>query len=135
MSHYFGWTGPSWTIDTACSLSLAAINTACRAIWSGECSCAVAGGTNVISSLFNYHNLATAGFLSLSGKCKPFDEDADGYCRGEAVVWSFLSCYWMLLEIMITSMALLLGLLPTKITTLAVLRPHTWVPKLSFTKR
>ncbi|ETS78026.1 hypothetical protein PFICI_10088 [Pestalotiopsis fici W106-1] len=85
MSHYFGWTGPSLTIDTACSSSLVAINTACRAIWSGECSRAVAGGTNVITSPFDYLNLSAAGFLSPSGQCKPFDAGADGYCRGEAV--------------------------------------------------
>jgi acyl transferase domain-containing protein len=85
MSHYFGWVGPSLTIDTACSSSLVAVNTACRAIWSGECSRAVAGGTNVISSPFDYQNLSAAGFLSPSGQCKPFDADADGYCRGEAV--------------------------------------------------
>ncbi len=85
MSHYFGWTGPSLTIDTACSSSLVAINTACRAIWSGECSRAIAGGTNVISSPFDYQNLSAAGFLSPSGQCKPFDAGADGYCRGEGV--------------------------------------------------
>ncbi|KAF2230777.1 hypothetical protein EV356DRAFT_579785 [Viridothelium virens] len=85
VSHYFGWTGPSLSIDTACSSSLVAINTACRAIWSGECSRAVAGGTNVIPSPFDYLNLAAAGFLSPSGQCKPFDANADGYCRGEAV--------------------------------------------------
>ncbi|KAI0838314.1 BcPKS19, polyketide synthase [Hypoxylon sp. FL0890] len=85
MSHYFGWTGPSLTIDTACSSSLVAINTACRAIWSGECSRAIAGGTNVISSPFDYQNLHAAGFLSPTGQCKPFDADADGYCRGEGV--------------------------------------------------
>ncbi|KAH8727766.1 BcPKS19, polyketide synthase [Phaeosphaeriaceae sp. PMI808] len=85
MSHYFGWTGPSLTIDTACSSSLVAINTACRAIWSGECSSAIAGGTNIISSPFDYQNLHAAGFLSPSGQCKAFDTDADGYCRGEGV--------------------------------------------------
>ncbi|CAI6331173.1 unnamed protein product [Periconia digitata] len=85
MSHYFGWTGPALTIDTACSSSLVAINTACRAIWSGECSRAVAGGTNMITSPFDYQNLGAAGFLSPSGQCKPFDAGADGYCRGEGV--------------------------------------------------
>ena len=83
ISHYFGWTGPALTIDTACSSSLVAINTACRAIWSGECSRAVAGGTNVITSPFDYQNLHAAGFLSPTGQCKPFDASADGYCRGE----------------------------------------------------
>lgn len=85
MSHHFGWTGPSLMIDTACSSSLVAINTACRAIWSGECSRAIAGGTNVICSPFDYQNLSAAGFLSPSGQCKPFDAAADGYCRGEGV--------------------------------------------------
>ena len=85
MSHYFGWTGPSLSIDTACSSSLVAINTACKAIWSGECSRAIAGGTNVFTSPFDYQNLRAAGFLSPSGQCKPFDASADGYCRGEGV--------------------------------------------------
>ena len=85
MSHQFGWTGPSLTIDTACSSSLVAIDTACRAIRSGQCSRAIAGGTNMISSPFDYQNLHAAGFLSPSGQCKPFDADADGYCRGEGV--------------------------------------------------
>jgi acyl transferase domain-containing protein/SAM-dependent methyltransferase/acyl carrier protein len=85
MSHYFGWTGPALSIDTACSSSLVAINTACRAIWSGECSRAVAGGTNMITSPFDYQNLHAAGFLSPNGQCKPFDAAADGYCRGEGV--------------------------------------------------
>lgn len=52
---------------------------------SGECSQAVAGGTNVFTSPFDYKNLHAAGFLSPSGGCKPFDASADGYCRGEGV--------------------------------------------------
>lgn len=85
LSHQFGWTGPALTIDTACSSSLVAINTACKAICSGECSRAIAGGTNMITSPFDYQNLHAAGFLSPSGQCKPFDANADGYCRGEGV--------------------------------------------------
>ncbi|KAM5444215.1 putative PKS/NRPS-like protein biosynthetic cluster [Microsporum ferrugineum] len=38
VSHHFGWTGPSLTIDSACSSSAVAIHHACRAILSGECS-------------------------------------------------------------------------------------------------
>lgn len=85
MSHYFGWTRPSLTIDTTCSSSLVAINTACRAIWSSECSQAIARGTNVFTSPFDYRNLRAAGFLSPSEKCKPFDASADGYCQREGV--------------------------------------------------
>ncbi|KAG6299485.1 Type I Iterative PKS [Claviceps purpurea] len=85
LSHQFGFTGPAMTIDSACSSSLVAINSACRAIQSGECSRAIAGGTNVFSSPYDYQNLAAAGFLSPTGACKPFDVSADGYCRGEGV--------------------------------------------------
>lgn len=85
ISHQFGFTGPAMTIDTACSSSLVAINAACRAIQAGNCSRAIAGGTNMFSSPFDYQNLAAAGFLSPTGACKPFDDSADGYCRGEGV--------------------------------------------------
>ncbi|RMZ66368.1 polyketide synthase [Pyrenophora seminiperda CCB06] len=85
VSHYFGWLGPSLTLDTACSASAVAIHSACRAIISGECTAALAGGTNAITEPLVYQNLAGASFLSPTGSCKPFDAKADGYCRGEAV--------------------------------------------------
>ncbi|KAL8959510.1 MAG: hypothetical protein Q9183_005619 [Haloplaca sp. 2 TL-2023] len=90
ISHYFGWTGPAEVIDTACSSSLVAINRACKAIQTGECSMALAGGVNVITNLQNYIDLGKAGFLSPTGQCKPFDADADGYCRSEGVGLVFL---------------------------------------------
>ncbi|KAI1394380.1 citrinin polyketide synthase [Hypoxylon trugodes] len=83
VSHYFGWTGPALTIDTACSSSAVAIHQACRSIITGECSTAVAGGVNVLTSPEWFQNLSGASFLSPTGQCKPFDVKADGYCRGE----------------------------------------------------
>lgn len=38
------------TLDTACSSSLTAIYSACRAIQNGDCTAAIAGGVNTISS-------------------------------------------------------------------------------------
>ena len=76
--------------DTACSSSLVAINRACKAIQHGESSLALAGGVNVISSIDSYLDLAKAGFLSTTGQCKPFSNDADGYCRAERVGLVFL---------------------------------------------
>ncbi|KAL1642568.1 Type I Iterative PKS [Diplodia intermedia] len=90
VSHYFGWTGPGLTVDTACSGSAVAVHQACRAILSGECTAALAGGTNLMSQPLIYQNLAGASFLSPTGQCKPFDALADGYCRGEAVAAVFL---------------------------------------------
>ncbi|KAI0409011.1 citrinin polyketide synthase [Xylaria palmicola] len=83
VSHHFGWTGPSLTIDTACSSSSVAIHQACRAILNGECSSALAGGINIMAGPDWFYNMAGASFLSPTGQCKPFDAKADGYCRGE----------------------------------------------------
>ena len=85
ISYYFGWTGPSEVLDTACSSSLVAVNRACKAILAGECHMALAGGVNIMSSVHNFMDLGKAGFLSPTGQCKPFDQGADGYCRGEGV--------------------------------------------------
>ena len=46
----FGFSGPSMTVDTACSSSMVAIYQACRALTTGDCRAAVAGGVNVITS-------------------------------------------------------------------------------------
>uniref|UniRef100_A0A8H7NLY2 Carrier domain-containing protein n=1 Tax=Bionectria ochroleuca TaxID=29856 RepID=A0A8H7NLY2_BIOOC len=93
VSHYFGWTGPSLTLDTACSSSAVAVHHACRTILSGESVAAVAGGVNIMTGPDWYHNLGGAGFLSPTGQCKPFDVKGDGYCRGEAVGAVFLKRY------------------------------------------
>ncbi|BAE66272.1 unnamed protein product [Aspergillus oryzae RIB40] len=90
IAHHFGWTGPAMTLDTACSSSGVAIHTACRAILAGDCNAALAGGVNVITDPLAFQDLAAAGFLSPSRQCKPFDNSADGYCRGEAVGFVFL---------------------------------------------
>lgn len=83
ISHWFNWTGPSITYDTACSSSAVAIDAACKAIQLGECSQAVAGGVSLYTNPNFYQNLAAASFLSPTGPTKPFDASADGYCRGE----------------------------------------------------
>lgn len=85
LSHHFGWTGPSQTIDTACSSSMVAIHQACRAIEAGECTRAVAGGVNLITNMVTYNAMRVGGFINETGPCKTFDARADGYCRGEAV--------------------------------------------------
>ncbi|KAG9513438.1 polyketide synthase, partial [Aureobasidium melanogenum] len=90
ISHYFGWTGPGLTIDTACSASAVAIHQACRAILGGECNAALAGGVALMGNPLWFQNLAGASFLSPTGQCKPWDDGADGYCRGEAIACVFL---------------------------------------------
>ncbi|RMZ82270.1 hypothetical protein DV738_g1891, partial [Chaetothyriales sp. CBS 135597] len=90
LSHYFGWTGPSMTFDTACSSSAVAVHTACRDLLSGDCSSALCGGVNIMTNMLWLQNLAAGSFLSPTGQCKPFDEGADGYCRAEGMAFVYL---------------------------------------------
>lgn len=84
ISHFFGFTGPSMAIDTACSSSGVAIHMACSAIQAGECEMALAGGLNLTTEEARSHqNLGAASFLSPTGECRPFDAAANGYRRGE----------------------------------------------------
>ena len=90
VSHYFGWTGPSLTFDTACSSSTTALHWACRDLLSGEVPSALCGGVNVLTNLQWTQNLAAGSFISPTGQCKPFDSAADGYCRGDGIAYVFL---------------------------------------------
>jgi acyl transferase domain-containing protein len=85
ISHHFGWTGPSEVIDTACSSSLVAISRGVRAVQRGDCTAALVGGVNFMSTPTHTLDLGRASFLSPTGQCKPFDESAHGYCRSEGV--------------------------------------------------
>ncbi|KAM0344911.1 hypothetical protein ACHAPU_007044 [Fusarium lateritium] len=86
ISYFYRLSGPSIVTDTACSSSTVSIYQACRAIQNGDCTAAIAGGVNVITSPDMYLGLSRGHFLSPTGNCKPFDAAADGYCRAEGCV-------------------------------------------------
>lgn len=50
ISYVFKWSGPSITLDTACSSSMVAMHQAARALKAGDCRSALVGGVNVITS-------------------------------------------------------------------------------------
>jgi acyl transferase domain-containing protein/3-hydroxymyristoyl/3-hydroxydecanoyl-(acyl carrier protein) dehydratase len=83
LSYYLGVHGPSLAVDTACSSSLVAIHLACESLVRGESDIALAGGVSLILDDFISSTLTEAGVLSTDGRCKTFDERADGYVRGE----------------------------------------------------
>jgi len=85
ISYNFNLTGPSVTVDTACSGSLVALHLACRSLWGGEADLAVTGGVNVMLRPESSIMLSKAGFLNPDQYCKAFDAAANGYVRGEGV--------------------------------------------------
>jgi acyl transferase domain-containing protein/acyl carrier protein len=83
LAFYLGTQGPAIAIDTACSSSLVAIHLACQSLRAGECGLALASGVNALLSPEFSINFSRAGMLSPEGRCKTFDDSADGYVRGE----------------------------------------------------
>ncbi|MCJ1385150.1 hypothetical protein MMC17_008269 [Xylographa soralifera] len=85
VSYEFDFKGPSMTIRTACSSSLTGLHEACQALYNGDCSSAIVGGTNIIMTPRMTIAMTEQGVISPTGSCKSFSADADGYARGEAV--------------------------------------------------
>ena len=83
VNHHFKWEGPTYSVDSACASSASAITLACQNLLLRECDMAVAGGANVMSSPHTFSALSRSGILSMTGGCKTYRDDADGYCRGE----------------------------------------------------
>lgn len=83
LSYVLGVHGPSLAIDTSCSSSLVAVHLACAGLRAGECKLALAGGVNLILSPESNIALSKAHMMARDGRCKTFDDAADGYVRSE----------------------------------------------------
>lgn len=83
INYHFGFSGPSLNIDTACSSSAAAMQVACTALWARDCDTALVGGLSCMTNPDIFSGLSRGQFLSKKGPCATFDNDADGYCRGD----------------------------------------------------
>ncbi|XP_049879210.1 fatty acid synthase-like [Pectinophora gossypiella] len=90
ISYWLGVTGPSYTVDSACSSSLYALEHAFRAIRDGHCDAAIVGGSNLCLHPYVSLQFSRLGVLSPDGRCKSFDNNANGYARSEAIVVCFL---------------------------------------------
>ncbi|MGM8225003.1 amino acid adenylation domain-containing protein [Cellvibrio sp. ARAG 10.3] len=83
ISYLFDFCGPSEPIDTLCSSSLVAIHRAVQDIKAGICPQAIVGGISIMMSPRLSSVFEQAQMLSADGRCKSFDESADGFVRGE----------------------------------------------------
>ncbi|WP_239485298.1 type I polyketide synthase [Micromonospora humidisoli] len=83
LSYFLGWRGPCMSIDTACSSSLVALHLAAQGLRRGECDIALFGGVNAVHHPRNHVVFSQANMLAADGRCKTFDDSADGYSRSE----------------------------------------------------
>nr|P9WET1.1 RecName: Full=Non-reducing polyketide synthase Preu7; Short=NR-PKS Preu7 [Preussia isomera]UNY67720.1 polyketide synthase Preu7 [Preussia isomera] len=87
INYFFKFSGPSYSIDTACSSGLATIQIACTSLWAGDTDTAVAGGMNVLTNSDAFAGLSQGHFLTKTpNACKTWDAEADGYCRADGIV-------------------------------------------------
>ncbi|KYN01849.1 Fatty acid synthase [Cyphomyrmex costatus] len=85
ISYWLGATGPSYTLDSACSSSLIALEHAYRSLQDGQCDAALVGGSNLCLHPYVSLQFFRLGVLSPDGRSKSFDSDANGYARSETI--------------------------------------------------
>ncbi|WP_198679281.1 type I polyketide synthase [Thermomonospora amylolytica] len=80
-----GLGGAAYTVDAAGAASLAALGAACRELTAGTADMVLCGGADLHNGIADYLLYASAGALSPTGRCAPFDASADGTVLGEGV--------------------------------------------------
>jgi len=75
-------TGPSLSVQTACSTSLVAVHLACQSLRSNDCDMALAGGASISLPNGKGYLYQQGHILSPDGHCRAFDAKAQGTVRG-----------------------------------------------------
>ncbi|SDF42734.1 Acyl transferase domain-containing protein [Lentzea fradiae] len=83
LSYQLDLHGPSLKVDTACASALNAVHLACEHLRNGGSGVAFAAGVNLLFNPMTFIGFAKAGFLSPTGRCRPFSAESDGYVRAE----------------------------------------------------
>lgn len=83
ISYNLNLTGPSFTVQTACSTSLLAIHLGCMGLLSGECDLALAGGITLTPGERKGYLYREGMIKSPDGHCRAFDAEAKGTVEGE----------------------------------------------------
>lgn len=82
ISYKLNLTGPTMSVQTACSTSLLAIHLASQSLLNFECDMALAGGVSFNSNENIGYVHVPESIYSKDGICKPFDKDASGITNG-----------------------------------------------------
>ena len=85
VSYKLNLSGPSITVQSACSTSLVAVHLACQSLLNGECDMALAGGVSIRIPQKSGYLYQGGGILSPDGRCRAFDARANGTVGGDGV--------------------------------------------------
>ncbi|CAN2536639.1 hypothetical+protein [Methylocapsa aurea] len=77
--------GANFTVDAACSSSLAALDAGVRELQSHDADVALVGGIDGANGCMAFMSFAQTHALSATGVCRPFSDAADGIVLGEGV--------------------------------------------------
>ncbi|ANN18391.1 polyketide synthase [Amycolatopsis orientalis] len=77
--------GANYTVDAACGSSLAALDLAVKELRAGTSGMVLCGAVDLHNGINDYLMFTSAGALSPTGRCRPFDAAADGIALGEGV--------------------------------------------------
>jgi len=85
VSYKLNLRGPSITVQTGCSTSLAAVQLACQSLLNYQCNLALAGGVSVNLRYSRGYFYQEGMIPSPDGHCRAFDADARGTVMGQGV--------------------------------------------------
>lgn len=83
LAYVLGVHGPTFTVDTACSSSMVALHQACQALRQRECDLAIVAGAQLNLTPPMQIFLSRTQSFSPDGRCRTFDEAANGFVLGE----------------------------------------------------
>lgn len=77
--------GTNFAVDAACASSLAALDVAIKQLRNGDADVALVGSIDGTNNAVAFMAFAQTHALSPRGRCRPFDDSADGIAIGEGV--------------------------------------------------
>ena len=85
IANRLGLGGVNYSVDAACASSLTAVELGVKELRSGSSDMVLAGGADFHNGISDFLMFASVGALSHKGRCRSFDDEADGIALGEGV--------------------------------------------------
>lgn len=85
ISYKLGLSGPSMSLQSACSSSLTSLHYACQDLLQEYCNVAIVGASTIRATQEVGYIYEESGIFSQNGECLPFDDRANGTIPGNGV--------------------------------------------------